>query len=113
MATGHRKTIQAMADRGLISEEERRQMVAGNCGHINPELWEWLMGYEAQFTDSLIPTPTSTDWKGGKKTRIWDWGGEYRHLLREFLECTPLGKIGLTNPAYLEWLMGYPIGWTE
>lgn len=45
-------------------------------------------------------------------------GGVERHnkycaLLREFLECTPLGKIGLMNPNWIEWLMGYPIGWTE
>ena len=31
----------------------------------------------------------------------------------ELLEVTPLGKIGLMNPAWVEWLMGYPIGWTE
>ena len=37
----------------------------------------------------------------------------YRSQLDEFLECTPLGKIGLMNPEFIEWLMGYPIGWTE
>ncbi len=40
-------------------------------------------------------------------------GGYYMNNLHELLECTPLGKIGLMNPAYLEWLMGYPTGWTE
>ena len=39
--------------------------------------------------------------------------GGYKHRLCELLELTPLGKIGLMNPEYLEWLMGYPIGWTE
>ena len=39
-------------------------------------------------------------------------GGGYDGLLRSFLELTPLGKIGQMNPEYLEWLMGYPIGWT-
>ena len=34
-------------------------------------------------------------------------------MLRSFLELTPLGRIGPMNPEYLEWLMGYPIGWTE
>ena len=37
----------------------------------------------------------------------------YRHNLSELLECTPLGLIGRTNPEWIEWLMGYPIGWTE
>ena len=41
------------------------------------------------------------------------WGGYYRHNLRELIECTPLGRIGQMNPEYLEYLMGYPIGWTE
>jgi hypothetical protein len=40
-------------------------------------------------------------------------GGGYRHNLTELLECTPLGIIGRANPEYLEWFMGYPIGWTE
>lgn len=40
-------------------------------------------------------------------------GGAYRSNLRELLECTPLGKIGLSNPEWTEWLMGYPIGWTD
>ena len=40
-------------------------------------------------------------------------GGGYDGLLRSFLEVTPLGRIGQMNPEYLEWLMGYPIGWTE
>ena len=39
--------------------------------------------------------------------------GKYRGNLCELLECTPLGKIGLMNPNWIEWLMGYPIGWTE
>lgn len=40
-------------------------------------------------------------------------GDRYRHQLHELVECTPLGKIGLLNPNWIEWLMGYPIGWTE
>lgn len=39
-------------------------------GPLNPEWVEWLMGYEQQFT-KLIPTPTSTDYKGGCLSRYW------------------------------------------
>lgn len=46
-------------------------------------------------------------------SEICQWGGGYRNNLHELLECTPLGKIGLMNPEWIEWLMGYPIGWTE
>ena len=40
-------------------------------------------------------------------------GAYYRHLLRELLECAPLGRIGPMNPEWIEWLMGYPTGGTE
>ena len=33
--------------------------------------------------------------------------------LRNLLELTPLGKIGPMNPNWIEWLMGFPIGWTD
>lgn len=37
---------------------------------MTPEFVEWLMGYEEQFT-KLIPTPTSTDYRGGCLSRYW------------------------------------------
>ena len=40
-------------------------------------------------------------------------GGTYRHQLMELVEATPRGTIGRLNPEWTEWLMGYPIGWTE
>ena len=50
---------------------------------------------------------------GGPLLHTHTHTGRYRHQLCELLEVTPLGIIGRSNPAYLEWLMGYPIGWTE
>lgn len=119
--TGNFKTLQKMAEKGLITEQERRQLSQGNGGKTNPGLLEWLMGYEQEFT-KLIPTPTATDYKGGCSTRFWTppphththtHGRGYDGLLRSFLEVTPLGKIGRMNPEWIEWLTGYPIGWTE
>lgn len=122
--TGSFQTLKKMAEKGLITEEERRELSAGNGGKTNPALLEWLMGYEQQFT-KLIPTPTSTDYKGGCLNRYWvkcsqpvqvereRRGRGYDGLLRSFVEVTPRGKIGLMNPEWVEWLMGYPIGWTE
>ena len=37
----------------------------------------------------------------------------YDGLLRSLIEVSPFGRIGYLNPEYEEWLMGYPIGWTE
>ena len=110
-STGNFKTLMAMKDAGLITEEERRQLSQGNGGNTNPGLLEWLMGYEQEFT-KLMPTSRASDYKGAKANRCFG-GGYYRHQLHEFLECTPLGKIGLMNPEWDEWFMGYLIGWTE
>ena len=68
--TGSFKTLEAMARRGLITEEERRQLSQGNGGKTNPALLEWLMGYEQQFT-KLIPTPRASDYKGAASDRWW------------------------------------------
>ena len=37
----------------------------------------------------------------------------YDGLLRSLIEVSPFGRIGYPNPEYEEWLMGYPIGWSE
>lgn len=67
---GHRMMLQRMVDRGLMTQEEKRKMVQGNGGQINPEWAEWLMGYMNQYT-KLIPTPTATDYRGGCLSRYW------------------------------------------
>jgi hypothetical protein len=112
-----------MAEKGLITEEERRQLSQGNGGKTNPGLVEWLMGYEQTFT-SLIPTPRASDYKGAALGRYWMPNSQsvqverererrYRSQLHEHIELTPLGKIGPMNPTWVEWLMGYPAGWTD
>ena len=68
--SGHRKTLKALQDRGLITEQERLSLQKGNQIDTNPALLEWLMGYEQQFT-KLVPTPTATDYRGGCSTRYW------------------------------------------
>ena len=118
--SGAMKTLRKMADKGLITEEERKSLAAGNGGKTNPQLLEWLMGYEQQFT-KLIPTPRRSDFKGAAANRAYsqtvhverERERAYRGNLCELLECTLLGVIGRTNPNWIEWLMGYPIGWTD
>ena len=60
--------LQRMVDRGIMTADEKRQMVQGNGGKINPEWAEWLMGYLRMFT-SLIPTPRASDYKGAASSR--------------------------------------------
>jgi len=61
--------LKRMAEKGMITEEERRQLSQGNGGKTNPELLEWLMGYHKAFT-GLIPTPRSCEYKGAKTNRF-------------------------------------------
>ena len=109
--TGAMEIMKRFLLKGKITKEEYRSFVAGNGGRTNPELLEWLMGYQQAFT-GLLPTPRASDYKGSPLNR-YVGGVHYRHQLDELVEVTPLGKIGQMNPEFVEWLMGYPIGWTE
>lgn len=43
--------LKEMEEAGVISEEERRSMAAGNGGQMNPTWVEWLMGFPIGWTD--------------------------------------------------------------
>jgi hypothetical protein len=57
----------------------------------------------------LLPTLTRRDFKSDRSSPEW----------REWKLAQPGGKTlpfvlgGLLNPTFCEWLMGFPIGWTE
>lgn len=55
------------------------------------------------YVRTMLPTPIATDWKNrGCK--------DYRKN-REFQLQTYVG--GQLNPTWVEWLMGFPLGWTD
>lgn len=54
----------------------------------------------------LIPTLTASDWKTASKP-----GQRRGQLTDPAMGVIPAG--GKLNPAFAEWLMGWPIGWTE
>jgi hypothetical protein len=84
--------LKRMAEKGMITEEERRQLSQGNGGKTNPELLEWLMGYQKAFT-GLIPTPRASEYKGAKANRYV--GGGY-------LPTSVNGALGSHSP-WLNW----------
>lgn len=54
----------------------------------------------------MTPTPSANDWKGSSKP------GQRRGQLTD----PALGVIeagGQLNPTWVEWLMGFPLGWTD
>jgi hypothetical protein len=88
------------------------------------ELTEWEMktdhlatkySLRVQAAKSMWPTPTSRDHKGGYQ------GGRIRNgkvsmdTLDVAVQYTsnPEKTGGSLNPQWVEWLMGYPSGWTD
>ena len=48
---GSRNLIQQHVDQGDITEAEKRQMISGNGGKLNPTWIEWLMAFPPGWTD--------------------------------------------------------------
>ena len=57
----------------------------------------------------LWPTPNARDWRSGKRV---DGNAGYNQLNDQVWKAE--GKeCGLLNPTWVEWLMGFPLGWTD
>jgi hypothetical protein len=75
------------------------------------------------------PTPTGSDWKGSGPTVIRKDGKDRRgdrldYAVEQMKEVAPVETSnglapesmkmkGSLDPAFVEYLMGYPIGWTD
>jgi hypothetical protein len=57
----------------------------------------------------MWPTPRANDWKGGLKpgTKSTRAIGDY--FLPDMVNLRTPGQL---NPMWVEWLMGFPLGWT-
>ena len=56
----------------------------------------------------LLPTPQARDWKDGSKP-----SRHGRNNASLPVELSELGHPGRMLPAFPEWVMGFPIGWTD
>jgi len=54
----------------------------------------------------LVPTPTARDWRSGKGKTQSERGRTAGPSLAEV-------SGGQLNPRWVEWLMGFPLGWTD
>ena len=80
------------------------------CGNYNRK------GASATSGDGLAtavmkwPTPTAVTSSGG--AALCKWGGSgSREMLKKIV--TPAELNGALNPTWVEWLMGWPLGWTD
>jgi len=75
---------------------------AGRVGPVRHSL-------ESMARHGLWPTPTAINNTGG--AALCKWGGSgARAKLRTMV--TPAELNGSLNPTWVEWLMGFPLGWT-
>jgi hypothetical protein len=75
----------------------------GGAGRVG----KWRASLSAMAKHNTWPTPTARDWKSGAS-----------NLHNK--NCRPLNEVvfkseggGPLNPTWVEWLMGFPLGWTE
>jgi hypothetical protein len=59
---------------------------------------------------NLYPTPTAGSKRAGGSLSEWGGSGS-RKKFKEMIPHTDLH--GPLNPTWVEWLMGWPTGWTE
>jgi hypothetical protein len=64
-------------------------------------------GYALSAAVKLWPTPAARDWKNGKS----NLHGMNARPLNEVVTLAENG--GSLNPNWVEWLQGYPPGWTD
>jgi len=84
-------------------------MAAENIGNrVNDK----FPNLESEVARSLWPTPTTRDHKGERKPETLKASGRgATNSLNDALTCQ--GQYGSLNPMWVEWLMGFPEGWTD
>lgn len=63
----------------------------------------------------FFPTPTRRDYKGANGPAHFEKKSGPRHInqLPNYLKYQKGDTTGQLNPYWTEWLMGFPVGWTE
>jgi len=78
-------------------------MISGGANHASPSVLAGKHGLNLTGAIAMWPTPTAHN---AKKTNAPSEA--FRH------EPTLASLVGGSlNPQWVEWLMGYPIGWTD
>jgi|TARA_R110000796_G_scaffold52833_4_gene124382 hypothetical protein len=83
----------------------------------NQRLYSKKTGKHMQVTlgraVALWPTPCTRDYKGGRKLETLKAAGrDEKNSLPDAVNVANQ-ETGSLNPAWVEWLMGFPDGWTD
>ena len=72
----------------------------------------WHIPEKSRTIDGLLPTPTATG--SEHRTQYAQGGRPLLHMiLKSYKPEEDTGKKIVLNPQFVEWMMGYPEGWTE
>lgn len=84
---------------------------AKSKAHAGVSLTDWARG-DGGRGRRMLPTPRASEWKGtgplGSKSHL-------HRVSRGYLDATMqelCGTSGRLNPRFVEWMMGFPPGWT-
>jgi len=89
----------------------------GSKGMMPPRAWDTGVSLPQRVAERLLATPTTRDWRSGKAsaaTMARDWRSGKASAATMARNARPLSEQigGQLNPAWVEWLMGFPLGWT-
>ena len=82
----------------------------GQSGDKSGQIYRGTWGASLPDAVNRWPTPTGRDWKGPGQGRIRNGKLQTDTLDRAVQHRTGTGQL---NPTWVEWLMGYPSGWTD
>ena len=89
---------------GIVKNVELKD---GSFSRVNKDGVRWGVKLKDAVNHlQMFPTPQSRDWKGQGQRGSYPEGKK---------DCLPnaVQSGGQLNPTWVEWLMGYPTGWTD
>ena len=86
------------------------------AANLTPKLAKRADDYgnlEEVVARTMWPTVTARDYKGGRTPEALAKAGRNETNSLPDAVNAQMGKTGSLNPQWVEWLMGYPEGWTD
>jgi hypothetical protein len=107
-------TLQGMARKGMLgamwptptvgdSKSSGSRNTPTSKAHAGVSLTDAVRGDGGM--GRMVPTPTARDYRHPGRSRLERTGSKAG-------ECLPQAIGGALNPTWVEWLMGFPLGWT-
>jgi|TARA_B110000211_G_C13784274_1_gene423350 hypothetical protein len=108
-----------MSNQAASSKRERFWPTPQSCsamaaGNIQNRVNDKFPNLESVVARSMWPTPTATCHKGARTREAQKKTGRgWSNTLSDAMRIATNGESGSLNPTWVEWLMGFPEGWTD